>query len=927
MNRAPSLLLVMAALIAAASTALAGDHVLTHTIDGDSSGDRLGHGVSGAGDVDADGHDDFIAGAYYGNGSRPGYARVYSGKTGKILYTFKGTSNYDGFGVSVNAAGDVNADGYADVIVGAHQDDGGGTNAGLARVFSGKDGSVLFSFKGDGAGDRFGLTSNGAGDVNGDGYDDLIVGAYYTANGTSPGYAKIFSGKDGKVLYSLKGSSNKDYYGVYVSGAGDVNSDGYDDVVIGASLDDTNGTDSGKAQVVSGKDGTVLYNFYGDRAFANCGRCVGGAGDVNGDGYDDVVVGSYLDDAKGTDSGTVKVYSGKDGKVLYTWYGDSSDDRLGVHVDGGGDINNDGYPDIVAGAYCDDENGTNCGSMRAYSGKDGSTLYTFYGLASTVYFGRFACILGDANADGVDDIIAGAYAEDYGGTDTGRVYVWISPAPTGTVTINSGDEATSDTSVTLTLTYAPGPGKDAVKDMRIRNIGDAWDAWIPVSSTRAWTLPSGDGTKTVEVQFRDEAGARSAGATDTIILDRTPPTGSITINNNYHVTATVFVTLWLEYTDLQSVVTHVRIRNEGEGWGTWLVIEDRKSWSLPDVDGIRTVEAQFMDAAGNVSETVADSIEYMADIVAPKIDSVRVNSARAYILPDEPLQFGVYSRDNTGGAGVDAFKVSFNSGSTWSDWYTLDGGPIVQVEGPDSAGLIKAVVVVRDKARNDSDPKKVEFYLLEKEHSWIGAGAKCAGSLSTDREVDAVELGLVEGDVLTVKIKGKTRVKGASLALALDLVRPDGKRLLEGRYPEDSKKVMVKGFVVPETGRYLLIIRSESGGDVRTGTYKLVAKVKQAKENKKRAGSFTGSEIAFDATHGSTVKIVLKGDGIAPDNVTMEGPEGPETIVTKGKPGSVKLTATVDGGTGTYRIRFAGSVTVSAKVSVKLPKIKGTVPE
>jgi len=428
MNRSPSLLLVAAILVAVSGTALAGGHRLTWTYDGASAGDRLGHGLSGAGDVDADGHDDFIAGAYYGNGSRKGYARVYSGKTGKLLYTLNGKSNYDGFGVSVSAAGDVNADGYADVIVGSHLDDTSATDAGLAQVFSGKDGSLLYAWPGDGANDRFGLTSNGAGDVNKDGYDDLIVGAYYTGGGTAPGYVKVFSGKDGKLLYKFTGSSAKDYYGVYVSGAGYVNDDDYADFVIGACLDDTKYTDAGKVVVVSGKDGSILYNWYGDRASAYFGRCVDGAGDINGDGYDDIVVGAYLDDANGTDSGTVKVFSGYDGSVLYTWYGDASDDRIGVHVDGGGDINGDGVPDIVAGAYYDDQNGTNCGSMRAYSGADGSTLYTFYGTASSVYFGRFACILGDANGDGKADILAGAYGDDYGGTDTGRVYVDISPA-------------------------------------------------------------------------------------------------------------------------------------------------------------------------------------------------------------------------------------------------------------------------------------------------------------------------------------------------------------------------------------------------------------------------------------------------------------------------------------------------------------------
>jgi len=144
MNRALSLLLIVAFLIATAGITLAGGHVVTYQIEGDISGDGLGFGVAGAGDVDNDGHDDFIAGTKSLYNYIPGYARVYSGKTGKVLYAFKGSTGYDEFGTSVNAAGDVNADGYADLIVGALQSKGQ-TAPGYAKIFSGKDGKVLYT--------------------------------------------------------------------------------------------------------------------------------------------------------------------------------------------------------------------------------------------------------------------------------------------------------------------------------------------------------------------------------------------------------------------------------------------------------------------------------------------------------------------------------------------------------------------------------------------------------------------------------------------------------------------------------------------------------------------------------------------------------------------------------------------------------------
>ncbi len=120
-----------------------------------------------------------------------------------ILFTFDGDSAGDFFGISVSGAGDVNADGFADLIVGANGDDNNGTRSGSARVFSGLDGSILFTFDGDSAGDRFGTSVSGAGDVNGDGFADLIIGAHLDDNnGTDSGSARVISprGPDDLVI-------------------------------------------------------------------------------------------------------------------------------------------------------------------------------------------------------------------------------------------------------------------------------------------------------------------------------------------------------------------------------------------------------------------------------------------------------------------------------------------------------------------------------------------------------------------------------------------------------------------------------------------------------------------------------------------------------------------------------------------------------
>ena len=213
------------------------------------------------------------------------------------LFTFDGGSEDDLFGQSVNGAGDVNGDGFADLIVGAPRDRNNGTDRGSAQVFSGSDGSVLFTFDGETIGDGFGSSVSSAGDVNGDGFAGLIVGAPFENNGSRSGSARVFSGSDGSVLFTFDGETIGGESGVSVSGAGDVSGDGFADLIVGAQFIDSNGARGGSARVFSGSDGSVLFDLDRD----SIGDVsVSGAGDINGDGVADLIVGNG---ARGVNNG------------------------------------------------------------------------------------------------------------------------------------------------------------------------------------------------------------------------------------------------------------------------------------------------------------------------------------------------------------------------------------------------------------------------------------------------------------------------------------------------------------------------------------------------------------------------------------------------------------------------------------------------
>ncbi|MCH8028166.1 MAG: FG-GAP repeat protein [candidate division Zixibacteria bacterium] len=366
--------------------------------------DGFGEQVAIIGDINDDGYGDFIIAANHkrvNGGDVTGQVYVYSGRTGEILYVFTGEAPGDHFGSSISSAGDFDGDGIVDILVGAYHNDDVAFHSGKAYVFSGQSGALLHTFTGQVELDNLGYSVASAGDVNNDGIDDLII--------FSKSKVYVFSGQTGDTIHVFIPEPVGGLFGGQVASAGDVDNDGYDDLIIGAPGTDDSvlGSSTGKAYIISGQTGAIIYSLTGESDFDYFGTSVSSAGDINKDGYNDVIIGAPGYRTTDLPSvGRAYVYSGMDGSNLYTFTGTGFSEELGYRVASAGDIDGDSYDDLLIGTDSWMPNG------RAYliSGKTGELIKTYHGTSDNQILGQAISAAGDINNDGIMDVILGDYA-------------------------------------------------------------------------------------------------------------------------------------------------------------------------------------------------------------------------------------------------------------------------------------------------------------------------------------------------------------------------------------------------------------------------------------------------------------------------------------------------------------------------------------
>jgi hypothetical protein len=331
-----------------------------HNVCGTSSS-LFGYEVAGDLDIDLDGIADFIVTAKLDNrgASSAGAYTIYSGDDGSVLREELGTLAGQVLGSAVATLEDLDSDGARDYAVGSTK-----TGAGFVTVYSGVDGSVILTLQPSFGNRAFGTAIADAGDVDGDGLTDVVVGDY-RGDGSSfvfAGLAWVFSGADGSVIWSLEGEQDDAQFGYEVDGVGDVDLDGYDDFMVGSPrLVDSLGDPAGKTYVYSGGTGTLLFSHPGD---CEGGWDVSTAGDVNADGYPDFLIADPSG-LFGCSDDRINLVSGRNGLLLYHWeYGTAAG---AIAIEGGTDLDGDGRLEMVAGLESNDEAAMDAGAVFAYS--------------------------------------------------------------------------------------------------------------------------------------------------------------------------------------------------------------------------------------------------------------------------------------------------------------------------------------------------------------------------------------------------------------------------------------------------------------------------------------------------------------------------------------------------------------------------------
>lgn len=389
--------------------------------------DDFGRAVADAGDVDNDGFPDVVVGAPFAGPG--GEVYTYSGRTGELIWSVAAETSGDAFGWAVDGIGDITGDGHSEIIVSAPLFDFFSANGGKIYVLSGASTATIFSAMVNQASAQLGSVVRGLGDITGDGLPEFAFGSQYYDNGglTNCGRLDVYSGGPGLPnLFVRYGSEDNAFYGASFDVVRATGAQSTSRLLVGAFGVDGVGLDRGQVTLMDGF-GLPVSVFTGGTNGESLGYAVAGLGDVNLDGVEDYAMSSPYTDILfvGVDAGSVRVYSGASTSVLFTLSGPTGGAFWGQSLAGFGDFDGDGRNDVLVGAPNYDSPAVDGGIALVASGLNGATLASWTGGLND-HAGRSVSSAGDLNLDGVNDIIWGANDAPFG---AGEAYVHLSRMP------------------------------------------------------------------------------------------------------------------------------------------------------------------------------------------------------------------------------------------------------------------------------------------------------------------------------------------------------------------------------------------------------------------------------------------------------------------------------------------------------------------
>jgi hypothetical protein len=477
---------------------------------GETDNDQLGQYCKIIKDVNGDGFDDLLISAYLGDagGSQGGQIYLFFGgpkgwpkdtpaSNANASIQINKTNQF--LGESIDSAGDFNGDGINDIIIGHHFTS---DLSGDAYLFLGRRtgwhqnmtvGDADTHFVGSG-GEQLGASVAGVGDVNGDGYDDLVIGAAsHSLINVSEGMTYLVLGKASgwpnsiaigtAAAASFRGEGAGDMSGERVSAAGDVNGDGYNDILIGAKYNSNVIHWNGKAYVVFGRSSGWQANmplsntnasFTGEMVNSSAGSTVVGGGDVNGDGYDDFLVGAWTDNELGNQGGQVYLILGRPSgwqrgtnlSMSNASFRGGIIQMIGQYMSIAGDLDGDGLDDIVIGAP--NTGGSSfVGETYVFPGKASgwamdtdldASAHSLVGQGYMELSGGGVSNEGDVDGDGLDDLLIGAYGNNQAANYAGKGYVMLADHNGGPSSITSL-KAYTDATYTTEVAWADLPSE------------------------------------------------------------------------------------------------------------------------------------------------------------------------------------------------------------------------------------------------------------------------------------------------------------------------------------------------------------------------------------------------------------------------------------------------------------------------------------